>query len=194
MEAECFGGEETAPYSQYPRASSQSQPGTNGGGGGGGALGGPSSSWKRERTRNAFLLVYDRVLPQDHARDEVQQQQQPSGERSRVDTSSVSSSGGAPSGVRSYHPPEAKSVIGYASPRRGVPRDAAPSRGAGADKGRGEGARRQQRRQRRRRKRFKAKVPGIFLQQIWRENVEFWRWEPRGGRGGGVTDRGLPWY
>eukprot|EP00903_Cladosiphon_okamuranus_P019913 g18301.t2 len=47
MEAECFGGKEGAHANAHLLQS--------------------SSSWKRERTRNAFMLVYDRVMPQQHA-------------------------------------------------------------------------------------------------------------------------------
>lgn len=74
MEAECFGGVETSQYGMYPRSSNNStQPyqGANGGNG-----------WKRERTRNAFLLVYDRKMLQSQVQDhkvqsnQSQQQQQ----------------------------------------------------------------------------------------------------------------------
>lgn len=168
MEAECFGGEETAPYSQYTRSSYL---GTNGGGIG------TSSGWKRERTRNAFLLVYDRVLPQNYAQNQEPQQQQ---QLQRPDVNS--SVGATPVRFSEPRPPvTARSPANSSSPRKASATLAAAcpaSRCGGGTTTRAmQGARdtRQQKR-RRRRKRFRAKIPGVFLHQIWRENVEFWRY------------------
>lgn len=106
LETECFGGQETG--------------GTKGGGGGGGYRG----SWARERTRNAFLLVYDRCDVEEEER-------------------------------------EAAAAAAAA---------AAATAAATAD-GAGTLAQQQQQQPQQRRPR----VPVAILEEIMRENVEFWR-------------------
>lgn len=168
MEAECFGGEETASYTQYSRSSGPSQMGPNGGSGMGGG-----SSWKRERTRNAFLLVYDRLLPQNWASNNQLQRQSglsssvpdPSPSASFQSSATASSDSDASRGVQET--PAVSPTRSSADPR------VRPRRASFEVQPGGEDVQRQRRRKRR--KRFRAKIPAVFLQKIWRENVEFWR-------------------
>ena len=179
MEAECFGGEESA--SGNANAHQQS-----------------SASWRRERTRNAFMLVYDRVMPQQ------QQPQQQHGEptaggKDDNDTSPLPPDSSPPSPGASTSsspaspppPPPPLSVSPDAFPAAtdngGTDADALPraggstpilARGAAgvspdANVHGQEGT--SSVRGRRRRKRFKAKVPAVFMRQIHQENLEFWR-------------------
>ncbi|CAM9482017.1 unnamed protein product [Scytosiphon promiscuus] len=164
MEAECFGGEEKSKHGTYPRSgqsSQQTQYGSSGGGNGPGSS--SSSAWKRERTRNAFMLVYDRKMPQ-------QQQQGERGSEFRADDGSRRGSPLPPSprpqrSVAAAVNSSAAAAAAAASPTANVgadqPLDGAE--GTGAIRGR------------RRRKRFRARVPAVFMRQIHRENLEFWR-------------------
>lgn len=216
MEAECFGGQETSQYSTYPRNPQ------HGGGGNG-------SNWRRERTRNAFLLVYDRqALPSaacSHSQPQQQLQERQDDPRvseleQQLAATSMSSASSSSRCVSPPPPPpppklrpspsgEQNTTVGGISAGGGQNSDgradgagvvkAAPVASAGwglksgvvvgeAAKGRNDeggsnaaateamatGVRPRRRRQRR--KRFRAEVPEVFLEQIWRENVEFWRW------------------
>ncbi|CAN0422563.1 unnamed protein product, partial [Hapterophycus canaliculatus] len=64
MAAECFGGEENSKHGTYPRSGQSPQQTQYSSGVGNGAGSSSASAWKRERTRNAFMLVYDRKMPQ----------------------------------------------------------------------------------------------------------------------------------
>ena len=197
MDAECFGGEEGTQYSTYPRASSsnghqqqQQQHGNSApasGAGGGGV--------RRERTRNAFMLVYDRAMPngQPGAAEESfprSPMSSPSSDSSEVlsptspptpiansaaPAGDASKDGGAlEGGVRA-------ATVGGVVDGGGGGGTAAVGTNAQADRnvelqrlvaegGGGGGAR-----GRERRKRFRAEVPAVFMRQIHQENLEFWR-------------------
>eukprot|EP00752_Nemacystus_decipiens_P004045 g3704.t1 len=167
MEAECFGGEESA--SANATAHPQS-----------------SSSWRRERTRNAFMLVYDRVMPQQQQHGE-----QTVGGEGDIDISpppvSLPSSPGAspsssPASPLPPPPPlsathDADDDASVALPRAGGGPPVLERHDVGLDAtvlGQ-EGANASAVRGRRRRKRFRAKVPAVFMRQIHQENLEFWR-------------------
>ncbi|CAN0324326.1 unnamed protein product, partial [Ectocarpus sp. 4 AP-2014] len=78
MEAECFGGEENSQHStSYQRSQHAQQSQYSSVGNGSGSSSSSSSAWRRERTRNAFMLVYDRVMPE-------QQQGEPGAGEARV--------------------------------------------------------------------------------------------------------------
>lgn len=161
MEAECFGGEENVNANAHQQS---------------------SSSWKRERTRNAFMLVYDRVMPQQHGEPTA---------GVKDDTSPIPPASYLPSSPAvspassSASPPPPLPPLSVAADNDAT--DALPR----ADGGMPVLARRdvdvhhdanvhgQERasgvRGRRRRKRFKAKVPAVFMRQIHQENLEFWR-------------------
>ena len=197
MDAECFGGEEGTQYSTYPRASSsnghqqqQQQHGNSApasGAGGGGV--------RRERARNAFMLVYDRAMPngQPGAAEESfprSPMSSPSSDSSEVlsptspptpiansaaPAGDASKDGGAlEGGVRA-------ATVGGVVDGGGGGGAAVVGTNAQADRnvelqrlvaegGGGGGAR-----GRERRKRFRAEVPAVFMRQIHQENLEFWR-------------------
>lgn len=169
MEAECFGGEE----SSNANANAHQQ---------------PSSSWKRERTRNAFMLVYDRVMPQQEQHEPTAGGKDDSRTSPLPPASSLPSSpGGSPSSSPASPPPPPPplSVAPDAAATDNDATEALPRASGGTPvlargdvspdtnvHGR-EGA--SAVRGRRRRKRFRAKVPAVFMRQIHQENLEFWR-------------------
>ncbi|CAB1113461.1 unnamed protein product [Ectocarpus sp. CCAP 1310/34] len=180
MEAECFGGEENSQHStSYQRSHHAQQGQYSSVGNGSGSSSSPSSAWRRERTRNAFMLVYDRVMP------EQQQGESAAGEGSgsRRRRCRGRSPGASPRSLSPPPPPLSPTAAAVsASPGAGVDGDG----GKRGGKGRGGvvlGPRR--------RKRFRARVPAVFMRQIHWENLEFWRrgvdgdGGKRGGRGGG---------
>lgn len=156
MAAECFGGEEISQYSGPNQRSGatpaqnaqQSQQYS--------ASGSPAerSAWKREKTRNAFMLVYDRVMPESNA--------------SSVDgTDSHRFGSTAPAATSSVSPapqlsPNSSSATHGELDRRGEGEGATAKRRGGKEGSSG-------------RKRFRAKVPAVFMKEIRRENLEFWR-------------------
>lgn len=151
MAAECFGGEETSQYSGPNQRSGatpvqnaqQSQQYS--------ASGSPSdkdrSAWKREKTRNAFMLVYDRVMPES-------------------DGLGVDGIGSHRFGlmvpVATSPAPQLSPNCSSASDRQGESDGAAVKRRGGKEGSSG-------------RNRFRAKVPAVFMKEIRRENLEFWR-------------------
>ncbi len=181
MEAECFGGEENSQHSQQQYSTIGNGPSASS----------SSTAWKRERTRNAFMLVYDRVL--------LQQQGKPAAtgkgvsSPARRPSSPPPSSPVAPSASSPPPPPpspplsaaaaaaaaaavdggddedgEASSRVEGGEPVRARPdnnQNAKAFGQPGVSEGRGQ----------RRRKRFRAKVPAVFMRQIHQENLEFWR-------------------
>ncbi|CAM9113487.1 unnamed protein product [Discosporangium mesarthrocarpum] len=123
LEVECFGGEEVSPrYRQAPINSDQ----------------------MRERTRNAFLLVYDQVLlPKEkcHKVDAHDNLTVPLGELILSDSQEWVSSGEGVSSER---------ALGYTG-SSGILRRGSQKR------------------------RLRAHVPDAIMNDIWRENMEFWR-------------------
>jgi len=180
MEAECFGGEENGQHSQHQYSTIGSGPSASS----------SSTAWRRERNRNAFMLVYDRVLPQQQgepaAANKGNSGRTPSS--ARFPSSPPPSSPVAPSASSPPPPPPPPPLSattaafdggdnedGEASPRAGggepvrAPRDNNQNASAHWKQGVGES------RGQRRRKRFRAKVPAVFMRQIHQENLEFWR-------------------
>ncbi|CAN0021460.1 unnamed protein product, partial [Sphacelaria rigidula] len=178
MEAECFGGQETSQYSTYPRNPQ------HGGGGNG-------SNWRRERTRNAFLLVYDRqALPSaacSHSQPQQQLQERQDDPRvseleQQLAATSMSSASSSSRCVSPPPPPPPPKLRPSPSGEQNTTVGGISAGGGQNSDGRADGAGAmatgvRPRRRRQRRKRFRAEVPEVFLEQIWRENVEFWRWK-----------------
>lgn len=152
MAAECFGGEEISQYSG-PNQRSGATPAQNAQQSQQyGASGSPAdrSAWKREKTRNAFMLVYDRVMPESNPLSVDGIDSHRFGSSVPVTTSSVSPA------------PQLSPNCSSGSDRRGEGDGATVTRRGGKEGSSG-------------RKRFRAKVPAVFMKEIRRENLEFWR-------------------
>ena len=169
MAAECFGGDEIslrgAAYSgssvQHPQQYNANTTNTNNNGGGGS---GSSAGWRREKTRNAFMLVYDRAKPapqNSHGSDEATTADDRPPPLHPGFTSASSSS--------PFPPPALSAASSSKAPSDGV-RGKVTRRGEG-----GGGGRVGSRRGVAGRKRFRARVPSVFMREIRRENMEFWR-------------------
>lgn len=206
MDAECFGGEESTQYSTYPRSGTsasngyqqQQQHGNSGpsSGAGGGV--------RRERTRNAFMLVYDRAMPDDgqpagggEEAEEEEGGDQHLPRRSPMSSSSSASSSASSSSLSRTSPPTPVAgsaalpvsdaslvavgkgdglLTGGGGGRAAVIVGAQADRGVEIQRSAAEGGGGGGvARGRERRKRFRAKVPAVFMRQIHQENLEFWR-------------------
>ena len=204
MDAECFGGEESTQYGAYPRGGGTSS--SNGHQqqqqqqqhGNSAPASGAGGGVKREKTRNAFMLVYDRAVPDDGqpaggGGEGGGEEDQHLPRRSPMSPSSSTSSSVSSSSLSPTSPPtpiagsaalpgtdaslvtvgKGDDLLAGGRGRVAAMVGAQADRGVDIQRFAAEGGRGA--RGRERRKRFRAKVPAVFMRQIHQENLEFWR-------------------